>query len=139
MIDHATVTIGRPPGDDTPWSEVAAAAGAAIRLHLEAAEPILSEEIVARIPDAEKVRAVVQEVIDTEVNPGVASHSGNVRLMSVRGNAVWIEMGGGCQGCSAAALTLRHGIEGSFRRALPELGAIYDATDHAAGTNPFFS
>ena len=48
-------------------------------------------------------------------------------------------MGGGCQGCSAADVTLKSGIHRAFRDAVPRLGAIYDDTDHEAGTNPFFS
>ena len=98
----------------------------------------LSAEQRALIPAQEEVRAGVQRALDEVVNPGVAAHSGHVRLERVRGNSVWIEMGGGCQGCSAADLTLRQGIHTAFRDAVPGLGAIYDATDHAAGTNPWF-
>ena len=47
-------------------------------------------------------------------------------------------MGGGCQGCSAASVTLRQGIHGTLRERVPEVGAIYDDTDHAAGLNPYF-
>jgi Fe-S cluster biogenesis protein NfuA len=48
-------------------------------------------------------------------------------------------MGGGCQGCSAADLTLKQGIHTSFRKAVPMVGAIFDETDHTAGLNPYFS
>jgi Fe/S biogenesis protein NfuA len=57
----------------------------------------------------------------------------------VRGNSVYISMGGGCQGCSAADQTLKQGIHQAFRNAVPQVGAIYDETDHSAGTNPYFS
>ena len=56
----------------------------------------------------------------------------------MRGNSIYIEMGGGCQGCSAADVTLKEGIHRSFRDAVPGVGAIYDDTDHAAGENPYF-
>ena len=52
--------------------------------------------------------------------------------------SVTIEMGGGCQGCSAADLTLKQGIHSAFRKAAPYVGAIYDETDHAAGLNPYY-
>ena len=40
-----------------------------------------------------------------------------------------------------AGLTNRHRqiIEASFREAIPEIGNIIDATDHAAGDNPYFA
>ena len=47
-------------------------------------------------------------------------------------------MGGGCQGCGMATATLRQGVETALRRAVPEIGAILDTTDHAAGTNPYY-
>jgi Fe-S cluster biogenesis protein NfuA len=48
-------------------------------------------------------------------------------------------MGGGCQGCAASSITLRQGVEQSFRAAVPHLGALLDETDHTAGANPFFT
>jgi Fe/S biogenesis protein NfuA len=47
-------------------------------------------------------------------------------------------MGGGCQGCSSAALTLQSGIAERMKEAVPEVKQIIDTTDHAAGTNPYF-
>ena len=69
----------------------------------------------------------------------VAGHGGRITLTAVTGNTVTIEMGGGCQGCSAADLTLKQGIHSAFRKAAPYVGAIYDETDHAAGSNPYYS
>ena len=94
--------------------------------------------VLAEIPEETAVREGVQVCIDEEVNPGVAAHSGYITLTEVRGNSVYIQMGGGCQGCSAADLTLKQGIHEAFRKAVPGLGAIYDETDHAAGLNPYF-
>ena len=81
----------------------------------------------------------VQDVLDEQVNPGVASHGGHVALVSVEGDAAYIRLGGGCQGCGAADVTLRQGIEGAILGAVPELKRVLDATDHAAGTNPYYA
>jgi Fe-S cluster biogenesis protein NfuA len=91
------------------------------------------------MPEEEIIRRKIQTVLDLEVNPGIAAHSGIVSLERVEGNTVYITMGGGCQGCAASTITLRHGIHTAFRRAVPEIGAIYDETDHAAGVNPYFT
>jgi Fe/S biogenesis protein NfuA len=47
-------------------------------------------------------------------------------------------MGGGCQGCSMSAATLKQGVETTLRSEIPEITEILDTTDHAAGANPYF-
>lgn len=80
----------------------------------------------------------VQDVIDTVINPGVAAHSGNVSLEAVEGAVAYISFGGGCQGCGAADVTLKGGVERLIRQHVPEIEAVRDSTDHAAGKNPFY-
>lgn len=81
----------------------------------------------------------VQDVLDTMINPGVAGHGGSVTLHGIRDGAAVIEFGGGCQGCGAADVTLKHGVERMIREQVPEIARIVDATDHAAGENPFYA
>ena len=80
----------------------------------------------------------VQEVIDTQINPGVAMHGGHVALLDVKDDIVYIALGGGCQGCGMADVTLKQGIEVMIRKAVPEIRQIIDTTDHAGGTNPYY-
>ena len=80
----------------------------------------------------------VQEVIDKRVNPGVAGHGGFVTLLDVKDDTAYIALGGGCQGCGMADVTLKQGIEVMIKEAVPEIHNIVDTTDHAGGTNPFY-
>ena len=88
---------------------------------------------------ADPVARAVQDVLDRQINPGVGSHGGMVTLVEVRDGAAYLQFGGGCQGCAAVDVTLKHGVETAIRAAVPQVTAIVDATDHAAGTNPFYS
>jgi Fe/S biogenesis protein NfuA len=81
----------------------------------------------------------VVKVIDEEINPGIASHGGYVTLVDVKGTDVIIQMGGGCQGCGMANVTLKDGIEVALKNALPEITGVYDVTDHASGKNPYYA
>jgi Fe/S biogenesis protein NfuA len=81
----------------------------------------------------------VQDVLDSQINPGVGSHGGMVTLVEVRDGAAYLRFGGGCQGCAAVDVTLKHGVEAAIRAAVPQVTAIVDATDHDAGTNPYYS
>src|SRR3972149_6124992 len=80
----------------------------------------------------------IQEVIDTQINPGVASHGGFVTLLDVKEDTAYIALGGGCQGCGMANVTLKQGIEVLIKQAVPEIKQVVDTTDHAGGTNPFY-
>ena len=81
----------------------------------------------------------VQRVLDERINPGVATHGGTITLVDVRDNVVYLQMGGGCQGCGMASVTLTQGIQQVLREAVPEIVDIQDITDHAAGADPYFS
>ena len=83
---------------------------------------------------AEKVKTV----LETQINPAIASHGGVAQLVGVEGQDIYLKLGGGCQGCGMAQVTLTQGIETSLRQAIPEIGNIIDATDHASGSNPYF-
>lgn len=81
----------------------------------------------------------VQDVLDLQVNPGVAGHGGSVSLVRVDGAVAVIQLHGGCQGCGAADLTLKQGIERMIKEAVPEIQTVRDATDHDAGENPYYA
>ncbi len=80
----------------------------------------------------------IQRVLDTRINPGVAAHGGYVTLLDVKDDVAYIALGGGCQGCGMADVTLKQGIEVMIREAVPEIRQIIDTTDHAHGTNPYY-
>jgi Fe/S biogenesis protein NfuA len=88
---------------------------------------------------SEDLAAKVQELIDSTINPAVAGHGGFVQLMEVKDNKVYLQMGGGCQGCGAADVTLKAGIERLIKEEIPEIEEVLDSTDHAAGTNPYYT
>ncbi|HTY80275.1 MAG TPA: NifU family protein [Candidatus Bathyarchaeia archaeon] len=87
---------------------------------------------------SEDLMTKVQDLIDSTINPAVAGHGGFVQLVEVKDNKVYLMMGGGCQGCGAADVTLKAGIERLIKEELPEVEEVLDATDHSAGTNPYY-
>jgi Fe/S biogenesis protein NfuA len=84
------------------------------------------------------VARAVQDVLDSQINPGVGSHGGMVTLVDVREGTAFMRFGGGCQGCAAVDVTLKHGVETAVRAAVPAISAIVDVTDHDAGENPYY-
>jgi len=84
------------------------------------------------------VEEQIQYVLDEEVNPMVASHGGVVSLLEVKDQNAYLEFGGGCQGCGMIDVTLKQGVEVMIKEQVSEIEAIYDVTDHAGGTNPYY-
>jgi Fe/S biogenesis protein NfuA len=88
---------------------------------------------------SEDLKTRVQQLIDSMINPAVAGHGGFVDLIDVKDNKVYLQMGGGCQGCGAADVTLKSGIERLIKEELPEIEEVLDTTDHASGSNPYYA
>ena len=81
----------------------------------------------------------INYILFTEVNPGLASHGGEVSLEELTEDKVAIlRFGGGCQGCSSVSLTLQDGIERTLLERLPMLKGVRDVTDHSVTDNAYF-
>ena len=137
LISHDQITINKSAQAD--WPVIGKLIGAAIRAHLATGDPAVSDAAWENVPSTEEIRGQVQHVLDTDINPSVAEHGGVIRLIDVKENQVFIQMGGGCQGCGQADVTLKYGIENSIRAAVPGVGDILDVTDHASGRNPYYT
>ena len=80
----------------------------------------------------------VIQVLDQQVNPTIAAHGGRAELVAVEQGTAYLRLGGGCQGCAMATVTLSQGIETAILQAVPEITSVVDVTDHQTGTNPYF-
>jgi Fe/S biogenesis protein NfuA len=80
----------------------------------------------------------VLQVLDQQVNPTIAAHGGRAELVAVEQETAYLRLGGGCQGCAMATVTLSQGIETAIIQAVPEITSVVDVTDHQSGTNPYF-
>jgi Fe/S biogenesis protein NfuA len=80
----------------------------------------------------------IQKLLDEHINPAVAEHGGYVALLDVKDDIAYVALGGGCQGCGMADVTLKQGIEAVITEEVPGIRQVIDATDHASGTNPYY-
>lgn len=82
----------------------------------------------------------IQKFADEEINPALEMHGGFISIESFdeKEKILDIKMGGGCQGCVKAQLTLKMAIETSLKERFPDIIKINDLTNHSAGSNPYF-
>jgi Fe-S cluster biogenesis protein NfuA len=136
LVADNQITVTKSGFD--PWPAVGKQIGTRIREHVRSGKPAVNEEFSRSIPGEDEIRRRVQDLLNSEINPAVGMHGGYVELIDVKKNSIYIRMGGGCQGCGAADVTLKQGIEKSIRNLVPQVGEILDTTDHAAGRNPYY-
>ncbi|MCH9021914.1 MAG: NifU family protein [Planctomycetes bacterium] len=139
MIADEVVTISLKGQGDVDWQIAGKKIADMIRQQLCSGEAAVSDKIKETLPSEGDIQKQVQQVLDTEINPAVAAHGGHVSLLDVKANRIYLEFGGGCQGCGMVDVTLKHGVEKAIREKIPAIGQILDTTDHASGKNPYYS
>lgn len=107
----------------------------------------LGSQLTLKAPNA-KMRKVdddaplierVEYMLQSQINPQLASHGGRVSLMEITddGFAV-LQFGGGCNGCSMVDYTLKEGIEKELLQRFPELKGVKDLTEHQSGEHSYY-
>jgi Fe/S biogenesis protein NfuA len=104
---------------------------------------LLPEPIPAKVYEGPNLKdpltQQVAQLLETEINPGLAMHGGRAELLNVLDHKVYLRFGGGCQGCSMIDATVKQGIENRIKQVIPQITGVVDETDHAAGANPYFT
>jgi len=93
-----------------------------------------------KVADDAPLRDRVQYFIESEVNPGLASHGGNVQIVEITNDGIVVlQFGGGCNGCSMVDVTLKEGIEKQMLEQFDgELKGVKDVTEHQAGEHSYY-
>lgn len=97
---------------------------------------------IPKVGEDASVEERINYVLQSEINPGLAAHGGNVQLVELvddeAGLTAVLKFGGGCQGCSAVDMTLRQGVEVQLKQQVPELMQVVDETDHTRTENAYY-
>ena len=81
----------------------------------------------------------INYILYSEINPGLASHGGEVSLIEVLdGEIAILQFGGGCQGCGMVDLTLKEGVEKTLIEQIEGLKSVKDVTDHSYRENAYY-
>ena len=96
----------------------------------------------AKLPQLNENASIEEKinyVLYSEINPGLASHGGEVSLVEVldKETAV-LQFGGGCQGCGMVDLTLKDGVEKTLLEQVDGLKGVMDVTDHSYRENAYY-
>lgn len=130
------------PVEPAPPAEVAPAAAAA-----PAAAPAAPEAPVAPVAAAPPVAAeaapaasavapeddtagpalsmeAVQEIMDEMVRPALQGDGGDITLIKVENNDVYVKLVGSCSTCPSSILTMKMGVEALLKEEFPGMGQL---------------
>ena len=155
---HAETCIAYcKPGEEKP--EDTALALSSFTAYIDAlSEPFLEDAVVdyatdrmggqltikapnAKVPMVNEDSPLSERItyyLQTEINPGLAGHGGQVSLVDIDDGIVILRFGGGCQGCGQADVTLKEGIEKTLLERIPGLKGVREVTDHSNRENAYY-
>ena len=92
-----------------------------------------------QVSDDATLEDKINYILYSEINPGLASHGGEVSLIEVLDDEIAIlQFGGGCQGCGMVDLTLKEGVEKTLLEQIEGLKSVKDVTDHSYRENAYY-
>lgn len=65
----------------------------------------------------------VAEIV-AEVRPFIQSDGGDIELLKVEDNVVYVNLSGACVGCPSSMVTLKQGVEVRIREDLPQIESV---------------
>ena len=70
----------------------------------------------------EEILEAVNYTLDGKINEYIHSHGGNIKILRVENEKVFVKLEGSCSGCSSSAGTLKNLIEKEIKRMIhPDL------------------
>ncbi|MDQ2807243.1 MAG: NifU family protein [Chloroflexota bacterium] len=85
-----------------------------------AGDPLVSRLLLLHDLHPLDLAARVTQALE-KVRPYLASHGGNVELLSIEGSTVQLRLQGSCHGCPSSAMTLKLAIEEALQEYAPDM------------------
>lgn len=65
----------------------------------------------------------VEEII-AKIRTGLKADGGDIELVELKDDVVYVKLKGACGSCPMAALTLKNFVEANFKREMPEIKSV---------------
>lgn len=67
---------------------------------------------------------MVQELFDEMVRPALQGDGGDIKLVKIERNDIYVRLVGSCQSCPSSTATMKMGVEALLREELPNFGSL---------------
>ena len=69
-------------------------------------------------------QAAVQEILDDMVRPALQGDGGDITLVKIENNDIYVRLVGACNTCPSAIMTMKLGVEALLREEFPAMGEL---------------
>lgn len=80
---------------------------------------------------------ILNKFFDDKIRPSLMAHGGNVDLIKLENNFLFVRLLGGCQGCVGSGTTLKEVIRSMLKQNYPIIEDVIDVTEHELGKTPY--
>jgi len=129
------ITVTKDLGSD--WTNMKPLVFATIMDFYTSGKPLMStdasqtssEKSTAIQPEDSETVAMIKEILETRVRPGVQEDGGDIQYRGFQDGVVYLKMQGSCSGCPSSAVTLKSGIEKMLMHWVPEVNGVVAVDD----------
>ena len=75
--------------------------------------------------DVKTLRTNVENALQ-EIRPFLEADGGNISLVEITDNTVFVQLEGACLGCSVNQMTLKNGVEATIKKYAPQIKRIIE-------------
>jgi Fe-S cluster biogenesis protein NfuA len=68
-------------------------------------------------------KEAVEKVLD-KVRIGLQRDGGDIELVEIKDNTVYVKLKGACGGCPMSAMTLKNWVEANLKKEIPEISSV---------------
>ncbi len=69
-------------------------------------------------------REAVEQTLDERIRPAIMMDGGNIEVIDVKDNRIYVKLMGACGTCPSSQITLHAGVERVLRERFPEMEAL---------------
>lgn len=70
------------------------------------------------------LREKIEEVLK-KIRIGLKAEGGDIELVDIRDNIVYVRLKGACGTCSMSSLTMKNWVEANLKKEIPEIAAVH--------------
>jgi Fe-S cluster biogenesis protein NfuA len=68
--------------------------------------------------------AEVQEILDDMVRPALQADGGDIALLKIENNDIYVKLVGSCSSCPSSVMTMKMGVEALLKEEFPQMGEL---------------
>lgn len=114
--EPAPAPVAEPAAEAAPVSEAAEAA--------RAPEAAPAAEAASDVVGPALTMEALEEIMDEMVRPALQGDGGDITLVKVENNDVYVKLVGSCKTCPSSVMTMKMGVEALLKEEFPQMGNL---------------